>query len=54
MKEEWIEIIGFPNYEISNLGRVKSRARIVYRSGNACFLKEVIKKPKIEKWDILQ
>ncbi len=31
MKEEWKKINGFPNYEISNFGRVKSLARNKYK-----------------------
>ena len=29
MVEEWRDIEGFENYQISNLGRVKSKERIV-------------------------
>ena len=35
MKETWKDIKGYEgHYQVSNLGRVKSLSRIVYRSGN--------------------
>jgi len=48
-KEIWKSIPGFPNYEISNQGRVKSIGRTVVRGSQKCFLPECIRKLKTEK-----
>ena len=50
--EEWKEVIGFPNYEVSNLGRVKSKERTIEcltLGGVTCkkVMKEKILKPHL-------
>lgn len=48
MKEIWKEISNFPDYEVSNLGRVKSKKRIVTTKQNKKYsVKEKILKPQI-------
>ena len=37
--EEWKTIDGFPNYEVSNLGNVRSKDRTVLRKGNPTKIK---------------
>lgn len=45
MIEEWKKVVGFENYEVSNLGRVKrSECTIIYSDGMKCFYKEKILK----------
>ena len=34
MNEEWVTVQNFPNYEVSNMGNVRSKDRIVIRKGN--------------------
>lgn len=43
--EEWKVIDRYPCYSVSNLGRVKSHARVVIRNGHEMHLKETILKP---------
>ena len=48
MKEIWKEILNFSDYEVSNLGRVKSKERIVITKQNKKYrVKEKILKPQI-------
>lgn len=48
MKEIWKEISNFLDYEVSNLGRVKSKKRIVTTKQNKKYsVKEKILKPQI-------
>lgn len=48
MKEIWKEISNFSDYEVSNLGRVKSKKRIVTTKQNKKYpVKEKILKPQI-------
>lgn len=48
MKEIWKEILNFSDYEVSNLGRVKSKKRIVTTKQNKKYpVKEKILKPQI-------
>jgi len=48
MKEIWKEISNFPDYEVSNLGRVKSKKRMVTTKQNKKYpVKEKILKPQI-------
>jgi hypothetical protein len=35
MEEIWKPIDGYPDYDISNLGRVKSKARMILRSNSS-------------------
>ena len=42
--EVWKTISGFPNYEVSNLGNVKSKDRVVTRRGNRVHIKGVLLK----------
>ena len=50
MKEIWKEIKYYPNYMVSNLGRVKSLGRWVYKEYRGKrWQREKILKPKIEK-----
>ena len=37
--EEWREVEGFPNYEVSNLGNVRSKDRISVRNGSPSYMK---------------
>lgn len=47
-KETWKEIKNYPNYQVSNLGSVKSLERMVYAGNNSFQLrKEIILKPKL-------
>lgn len=39
-KEVWRPIVGFPGYMVSNMGRVKSLARVVKRGNNQIPVKE--------------
>lgn len=50
-EERWIEIKNFPNYEVSNFGRVKSKCRTHINSlGRRRIIKERILKPiKVER-----
>ncbi len=46
--ERWKSIENFPNYQVSNLGNVKSLERLVYAGNNSFQLrKEIILKPKL-------
>src|SRR5215471_1987515 len=36
MREQWREVVGFPGYQVSDRGRVKSFWKRVGRKGNAC------------------
>lgn len=48
MKEIWKDIFEFPDYQISNLGRVKSKSRIIITNNNKKYpIKEKILKPQI-------
>ena len=47
--EEWKIIIGYPNYEISNYGNVRSRDRFVIRNGRKSFVKGKILKQFVAK-----
>lgn len=49
MKEEWKDIDGFENYQISSLGRVKSKERIVSNTVRTYLKKEQILKIQIMK-----
>lgn len=50
MEEIWKIIPSFPNYEASNLGRIKSRKRIVITKQNKKYsIKEKILKPQINE-----
>lgn len=49
MQEIWRDIDGFENYQISNLGRIKSKERIVSNSCRAYVKKEEILKTHIMK-----
>ena len=51
MEEIWKDIVGYENtYEVSNLGRVRSKARtIVYGNGKIVHRKSRIKKPTIDR-----
>lgn len=44
--EEWKTIDGFPNYEVSNLGNVRSKDRTVLRKGNPTKIKGLMLKPR--------
>jgi NUMOD4 motif/HNH endonuclease len=46
--EEWRSIPGFPEYEVSNLGRVKSLSRISRRKRNGFTTKEKLLKGNIQ------
>lgn len=47
MIEEWRTIEGYPNYQVSNIGRVKSLPREVKRKNGSCTItKEIILKPR--------
>jgi hypothetical protein len=49
MDEQWKVIPGFDEYEISNIGRVKSKPKLI-RNGNGYYIsKEIIMKPIISK-----
>jgi hypothetical protein len=49
MDEIWLPIVGYPDYEISNLGRVKSLARLVWRGPvGYCLKGEIIRKPTVD------
>lgn len=50
MKEIWKDVVGFENYyEVSNLGRVRSKDRLlVYTNGKVVHRKSKIKKPTID------
>lgn len=39
IQEDWIPIEGFPNYEISNHGRVRSKTRKVWHKGSKTLMK---------------
>lgn len=44
--EIWASLVMFPNYEISNLGRIKSVSRkVVYKNGRVHYLPETIMSP---------
>ena len=47
MEEEWKDVIGFEDYyEVSNLGRVRSKDRtIIYENGKVVHRKSRVKKP---------
>lgn len=48
MEEIWKDIFEFPDYQISNLGRVKSKSRIIITNNNKKYpIKEKILKPQI-------
>ena len=48
--EYWIELDEFPNYQVSNLGRVKKKeCTIIYSNGIKCNYKEKILKPDLVK-----
>jgi len=47
MNEIWITIKNFPIYEVSNMGNVRSKDRIVIRNGNPAKIKGVNLKPKL-------
>ena len=49
-KELWKNVIDYPNYEISNFGRIKSKSRLVKRKDN----KNYIMKEKILKQDLIK
>lgn len=51
MLEEWRDVIGYEDsYEVSNLGRVRSKSRtITYKNGKVVHRKSRIKKPTIDK-----
>jgi len=50
INEIWKQIKDYPNYEISNFGRVKSKCRFITRKGHGVFLKqEIILKPVCDK-----
>ena len=45
--EEWRKIEGYPNYEVSDIGNVRSLDREVIRKGNKTMLKGQILKPRL-------
>lgn len=50
INEEWVEITGFPNYLISNKGRVKRISRLILgKSGSKYKLPEKIMSPVLSK-----
>lgn len=50
-KEIWRPVVGFENYEVSNLGRVKSLERYIFqKDGKVRLQKECILKPILDKW----
>ena len=53
MKEEWREVTDFPNYLVSNMGRIMAKPRIRVMEKPDCTLhyKSKILKPKINKRD---
>ena len=50
MEEEWRDVVGFEDsYEVSNLGKVRSKARtIIYENGKVVHRKSRVKKPTID------
>lgn len=42
LAEEWRAVVGFPDYEVSDLGRVKSRARVIVRGGRLARVTEKV------------
>jgi len=44
--ETWLQIKGFPGYEVSDHGRVRSVSRYVIRNGSQMRVKETILKPR--------
>lgn len=44
--EEWKTIDGFPNYEVSNFGNVRSKDRTVLRKGNPATIKGMVLKSR--------
>lgn len=47
MTEEWRKVIGFPDYEVSNLGRIRSTEKNYYRERPNCKAHKVHKTGKI-------
>ena len=55
LEEEWKDIENYFNYQVSNLGRVKSKERYVkvgIKNQKECLKKEKILKPQIIEKDI--
>ena len=53
-KEEWRSIDGYPNYQVSNLGRVKSIKRKVKKWNGYRTVSECILKPRKNRYGYLQ